>query len=78
MRGADEDSAARAGISRSRHLTVSIDVIRPSWPLSDGVAGPDPQAHQTLMTSIFPRLAHIIDTARLHSLLHESHRSGGQ
>ncbi|MFD1542616.1 cysteine hydrolase family protein [Nonomuraea guangzhouensis] len=40
--------------------------------LSDGVTDPDPQAHHTLMTSVFPRLAHIIDTAELRSFLHES------
>ncbi|MEV4363731.1 cysteine hydrolase [Nonomuraea sp. NPDC049625] len=44
------------------------------YVLSDGVTDPDPQVHQTLMTSVFPRLAHIIDTAELRSLLHESHR----
>ncbi|WP_433445000.1 cysteine hydrolase family protein [Nonomuraea sp. CA-141351] len=43
------------------------------YVLSDGVTDPDPQVHQTLMTSVFPRLAHIIDTAELRSLLHESH-----
>ncbi|WP_214416622.1 cysteine hydrolase family protein [Sphaerisporangium fuscum] len=41
--------------------------------LSDGVTDPDPQAHQTLMTSVFPRMAHIIDTAGLRSLLHDGH-----
>ncbi|GGQ32038.1 cysteine hydrolase family protein [Streptosporangium pseudovulgare] len=41
--------------------------------LSDGVTDPDPQVHHTLMTGVFPRLAHIIDTAELRSLLHEGH-----
>ncbi|GLW12710.1 hydrolase [Microtetraspora sp. NBRC 13810] len=43
------------------------------YVLSDGVTDPDPQVHQTLMTSVFPRLAHVIDTAELRSLLHGSH-----
>lgn len=42
------------------------------YVLSDGVTDPDPQTHQTLMASIFPRVAHIIDTAELRSLLHAS------
>ncbi|MEV7806109.1 cysteine hydrolase [Microbispora sp. NPDC088329] len=41
--------------------------------LSDGVADPDPQAHQALMTGVFPRLAHIVDTAELRALLHQGH-----
>ncbi|SEK58877.1 cysteine hydrolase family protein [Nonomuraea pusilla] len=40
--------------------------------LSDGVADPDPQAHRTLMTGVFPRLAHVVDTAGLRSLLRGS------
>ncbi|MBB2746720.1 UNVERIFIED_ORG: nicotinamidase-related amidase [Microbispora rosea subsp. rosea] len=39
------------------------------YVLSDGVADPDPHAHQALMTGIFPRLAHVIDTAELCSLM---------
>lgn len=39
------------------------------YVLSDGVADPDPHVHQTLMTGVLPRLAHIIDTAELRSLL---------
>ncbi|MER6947514.1 cysteine hydrolase [Nonomuraea sp. NPDC000554] len=39
--------------------------------LSDCVTDPDPQTHHTLMTGIFPKLAHVIDTAELRSLLHE-------
>ncbi|GAA3098226.1 cysteine hydrolase family protein [Streptosporangium carneum] len=42
------------------------------YVLSDGVTDPDPQVHQALMTGVFPRLAHIIDTAELRSLLHDS------
>ncbi|WP_432866263.1 cysteine hydrolase family protein [Microbispora rosea] len=42
------------------------------YVLSDGVADPDPHAHQTLMTGVLPRMAHIIDTAELRSLLHGS------
>ncbi|MEW2353544.1 cysteine hydrolase [Spirillospora sp. NPDC029432] len=42
------------------------------YVLSDGVMDPDPQVHQTLMGGIFPRMAHIIDTAELRSLLHEN------
>ncbi|MER7212598.1 cysteine hydrolase [Streptosporangium sp. NPDC000239] len=38
--------------------------------LSDCVADPDPQVHRALMTGVFPRVAHIIDTAELRSLLH--------
>ncbi|MFI9592792.1 cysteine hydrolase [Nonomuraea sp. NPDC052265] len=39
--------------------------------LSDGVTDPDRQAHETLMTTVFPRMAHVIDTAGLRSLLRE-------
>ncbi|MBE3007650.1 cysteine hydrolase [Microbispora sp. NEAU-D428] len=42
------------------------------YVLSDGVADPDPHVHQTLMTGVFPRMAHVIDTAELRSLLHDS------
>ncbi|MER7503843.1 cysteine hydrolase [Nonomuraea pusilla] len=42
------------------------------YVLSDGVTDPDPQAHRTLMTGVFPRLAHVVDTAGLRSLLRES------
>ncbi|MEN3534422.1 cysteine hydrolase [Microbispora sp. ZYX-F-249] len=45
------------------------------YVLSDGVADPDPHVHQALMTGVFPRLAHVIDTARLRSLLHDGHRA---
>ncbi|MFI7443203.1 cysteine hydrolase family protein [Nonomuraea indica] len=54
-------------------VTDAADRDYQLYVLSDGVTDPDPQVHQTLMTSIFPRLAHIIDTAELRSLLHESH-----
>ncbi|MGI5158048.1 cysteine hydrolase family protein [Microbispora sp. CA-102843] len=54
-------------------VTDAADRDYQVYVLSDGVTDPDPQAHQTLMTTIFPRLAHIIDTAELRSLLHESH-----
>lgn len=57
-------------------LSTAIDAADRDYQLyilSDGVADPDPQAHHTLMTSVFPRLAHIIDTAELRSFLHESH-----
>ncbi|MGW7482103.1 cysteine hydrolase [Nonomuraea muscovyensis] len=54
-------------------VTDAADRDYQLYVLSDGVADPDPQAHHTLMTSVFPRLAHIIDTAELRSLLHESH-----
>lgn len=37
--------------------------------LSDGVADPDPRTHETLLTGVFPRLAHVVDTAGLRSLL---------
>ncbi|MFF0867105.1 cysteine hydrolase [Nonomuraea sp. NPDC003560] len=40
--------------------------------LSDGVADPDPHLHRTLMTGVFPRTAHVVDTAGLHSLLRET------
>ncbi|MEV4398697.1 cysteine hydrolase [Nonomuraea sp. NPDC049607] len=42
--------------------------------LSDGVADPDRQAHETLMTTVFPRMAHVVDTAGLRSLLHDRHQ----
>lgn len=49
--------------------------------LSDCVTDPDPHVHQTLMTSVFPRLAHIVDTAGLRALLRGSRpdraRNGG-
>ncbi|MFD0884075.1 cysteine hydrolase family protein [Streptosporangium algeriense] len=37
--------------------------------LSDCVADPDPRIHRTLMTGVLPRMAHIIDTVDLRSLL---------
>ncbi|SEG57748.1 Nicotinamidase-related amidase [Nonomuraea solani] len=36
--------------------------------LSDCVADPDPKIHQTLMSGVFPRMAHVIDTAGLRSI----------
>lgn len=39
--------------------------------LSDGVADPDPHLHRTLLTGVFPRKAHIIDSVELRSLLRE-------
>ncbi|MFF4991532.1 cysteine hydrolase family protein [Streptosporangium saharense] len=39
--------------------------------LSDGVADPDPHLHRTLLTGVFPRMAHIIDAEELRSLLRE-------
>ncbi|MEV4096568.1 cysteine hydrolase family protein [Streptosporangium saharense] len=37
--------------------------------LSDGVADPDPHLHRTLLTGVFPRMAHVIDSVELRSLL---------
>ncbi|MBB5625785.1 nicotinamidase-related amidase [Sphaerisporangium krabiense] len=54
-------------------VTDAADRDYQLYVLSDGVTDPAPQAHQTLMTTVFPRLAHIIDTTDLRSLLHESH-----
>jgi nicotinamidase-related amidase len=53
-------------------VTDAADRDYQLYVLSDGVADPDSQAHEALMTSVFPRLADIIDTAELRSLLHES------
>ncbi|WP_341874328.1 cysteine hydrolase [Microbispora hainanensis] len=53
-------------------LTDAADRDYRLYVLSDGVADLDPHAHQALMTGIFPRLAHIVDTAELRSLLRES------
>ncbi|MET7464088.1 cysteine hydrolase [Nonomuraea sp. NPDC005501] len=39
------------------------------YVLSDGVADPDPDVHDMLLRRVFPARAHIIDTARLHTLL---------
>ncbi|MGV9305945.1 cysteine hydrolase family protein [Nonomuraea sp. NPDC003727] len=65
-----------AGISTSgavlSTVTDAADRDYQLYVLSDGVTDPDPQAHQTLMAGVFPRLAHIIDTAELRSLLHAS------
>ncbi|WP_264372964.1 cysteine hydrolase [Nonomuraea phyllanthi] len=59
-------------------VTDAADRDYQLYVLSDGVADPDPQAHQTLMTSVFPRMAHIIDTAELRSLLHGSRPHQGR
>ncbi|MFF4190009.1 cysteine hydrolase [Nonomuraea sp. NPDC001831] len=40
--------------------------------LSDGVADPDPHLHRTLVGGVFPRTAHVVDTAGLLSLLRAS------
>ncbi|MDF5757010.1 isochorismatase family protein [Spongiactinospora sp. TRM90649] len=47
------------------------------YVLSDCVAGPDPQVHMVLMTSVFPRLADIVDTAELRSFLEGSRNPDG-
>ncbi|MFD5267577.1 cysteine hydrolase [Streptomyces sp. NPDC058335] len=39
------------------------------YVLSDGVADPDPEVHDLLLHRVFPSRAHVIDTARLHTLL---------
>ncbi|WP_067186764.1 cysteine hydrolase family protein [Microtetraspora niveoalba] len=54
-------------------VTDAADRDYQLYVLSDGVTDPDPRVHQTLMTSVFPRMAHIIDTAELRSLMHVSH-----
>ncbi|MEU6731230.1 cysteine hydrolase [Nonomuraea wenchangensis] len=46
------------------------------YVLSDGVADPDPDVHRALMTGVFPRLAHVIDTAGLRALLPASGPAG--
>lgn len=51
-------------------ITDAADRDYELYLLSDCVADPDPGTHHTLMTRVFPRLAHIIDTATLRSLLH--------
>ncbi|MEU7857895.1 cysteine hydrolase [Nonomuraea sp. NPDC049141] len=65
-----------AGITTSGVvLSTVIDAADRDYQLyilSDGVTDPDPQTHHTLMTSVLPRLAHIIDTAELRSFLHET------
>ncbi|NUW41386.1 cysteine hydrolase family protein [Nonomuraea rhodomycinica] len=40
--------------------------------LSDCVADPDQATHHALMTGVFPRMAHVVDTAGLRSLLRGS------
>lgn len=64
-----------AGISTSgvvlSTVTDAADRDYRLYILSDGVADSDPHVHQTLMTGVFPRLAHIIDTAELRSLLQQ-------
>ncbi|MGW5262824.1 cysteine hydrolase family protein [Microbispora sp. NPDC004025] len=59
-------------------LTDAADRDYRLYVLSDGVTDPDPHVHQALMTGVFPRLAHVIDTAGLRSLLHESRRAEGE
>ncbi|MFG6200542.1 cysteine hydrolase [Nonomuraea sp. JJY05] len=54
-------------------VTDAADRDYQLYILSDCVIDSDAQTHHTLMTSVFPRLAHIIDTAELRTLLHESH-----
>ncbi|NUW36722.1 cysteine hydrolase [Nonomuraea sp. SMC257] len=46
------------------------------YVLSDCVTDPDAGTHHTLMTGVFPRMAHVIDTAELRSLLRGSHPEG--
>ncbi|MDI2128002.1 cysteine hydrolase family protein [Yinghuangia seranimata] len=62
-----------AGISTSgvvlSTLTDAADRDYRLYVLSDAVADPDPHTHQALMTGVFPRLAHLIDTAGLRALL---------
>ncbi|MEV4436282.1 cysteine hydrolase [Streptomyces sp. NPDC049585] len=40
--------------------------------LSDGVADPDPDAHDALLRHVFPARAHVVDTAALRAALHGS------
>ncbi|MGW5155407.1 cysteine hydrolase family protein [Nonomuraea wenchangensis] len=50
-------------------VTVAADRDYRLYVLSDAVADPDPDVHRALMTGVFPRLAHVIDTAGLRALL---------
>ncbi|MEW9552630.1 cysteine hydrolase family protein [Nonomuraea sp. NPDC050783] len=48
------------------------------YVLSDGVADPDPGTHRALMAGVLPRLAHLVDTAALRSLLPADRGRAGQ
>ncbi|GAA4204315.1 hypothetical protein GCM10022252_63250 [Streptosporangium oxazolinicum] len=37
--------------------------------LADGVADPDPEAHDVLLHQVFPSRAHVLETAEVHTLL---------
>ncbi|MEV0385677.1 cysteine hydrolase [Nonomuraea sp. NPDC050643] len=39
------------------------------YVLADGVADPDPEAHDVLLRQVFPARAHVLETADLHTLL---------
>ncbi len=39
------------------------------YVLSDGTEDPDPETRDVLLHKVFPRSAHVIDTAQLHALL---------
>jgi nicotinamidase-related amidase len=62
-----------AGISTSGVVLSTIldaaDRDYQLYVLADGVADPDPQAHDVLLHQVFPSRAHILETTELHTLL---------
>ncbi|MEU4704144.1 cysteine hydrolase family protein [Nonomuraea dietziae] len=62
-----------AGISTSGVVLSTVldaaDRDYQLYVLADGVADPDPQAHDVLLHQVFPARAHILETAELHALL---------
>ncbi|MFD4974239.1 MFS transporter [Streptomyces sp. NPDC058424] len=67
------DTLVLTGISTSGVvLSTLIDAADRDYRvyvLSDGVADPDPEAHQVLVDKVFPSRGHLIDTAQLRELL---------
>lgn len=62
-----------AGISTSGVVLSTVldaaDRDYQLYVLADGVADPDPQAHDVLLHQVFPSRAHILETTELHTLL---------
>ncbi|MEV6926659.1 cysteine hydrolase [Dactylosporangium sp. NPDC051485] len=67
------DTLVLTGISTSGVvLSTLIDLADRDYRvfvLSDGVADPDPETHEVLLSKVFPTRAHLIDTTRLRELL---------
>ncbi|RAG85913.1 cysteine hydrolase [Streptacidiphilus pinicola] len=69
----DIDTLVLTGISTSgvvlSTLSDAADRDYRVLVLSDGVADPDPEVHQLLLTKVFPSRGHVVDVAMLKRLL---------